>query len=193
MLNYNEIKQRAYIVYENEPWEVIESQVSRKQANKPVNKTKIKNLITGRVIEQTFHVSDKVHEADISKQDIQYLYTNPKNGERWFNEDGNPKNRFTLDENTVGNAIEYIPEKTLLQALVYTDKEGDEQIIGIKYPLKIVVEVTEAPPNIKGNTAQGGKKNVTIETGASVSTPLFIEAGQKIAINPTTGEYSERA
>jgi elongation factor P len=74
MLNYNEIKERKYILVDDEPYEVVAAQVSRKQANKPVNKTKLKSLMNGRVFEHTFHMSDKVHEADMSKKNYIYIY-----------------------------------------------------------------------------------------------------------------------
>ncbi|MFT7557385.1 MAG: elongation factor P [Planctomycetota bacterium] len=193
MLSYNEITPKKFIIHDDEPWEVIENQVSRKQANKPVNKTRLKNLISGRVVDTTFHVSDKVHEADISKKVIQYLYINQKDGGIWFSDPENPRDRFTLDATTVGPQIKYITEKTELDAKVFTDKEDTENIIGIGYPLKIELEVTEAPPNIKGDSATGGNKVVTVETGATVNAPLFINVGDRIRISTEDGSYSERA
>jgi len=191
MLNYNEIKERKIIIFENEPWEVLDSHVFRKQQRKPVNQTKLRNLLSGRVLETSFQSSDTVHEADVEKRDIVYLYTNPKNGEMWFADSDNPKNRFTLDQTIVGAAIGHIPENTILLALLF-NHDDDERIIGIQYPMKIDVRVAEAPPSIKGDTATGGKKVVVTETGANVNTPLFINTGDVISINPETGEYSER-
>jgi len=194
ILNYNEIKQRSHIIHEDEPWEVIESQVSRKQANKPVNKTKIKNLITGRVVDHTFHVSDKVRQAELERQDITFLYMNEQKGEYWFSDPENPKNRFTLEKHTVGEAIRFVTEKSTVQSVLF-QKPGDDDpvIIGIKYPMKMKLTVTEAPPNIKGDTATGGRKVVTLETGAHVNVPMFINVGDVIVVNTDSGEYSERA
>lgn len=191
MLNYNEIKPRVRIIIENEPWEVVEAQVSRKQQNKPVNKTKLKNMISGRVIEHTFHVSDRVIQADLEKRDIQYLYFNEKKDEYWFADPANPKDRFTLPAATVGEGIQYIKEKSEVIGLVFRNND-EEQIIGLSYPMKVELEVTEAPPNIKGDTATGGRKVVTLETGASITAPLFINAGDVILVNTEKGEYSER-
>lgn len=193
ILNYNEIKQRRTIIHEDEPWEVIEAQVSRKQANKPVNKTKLKNLITGRVVEHTFHVSDKVHEAEMSKQPTVFQFYQEKKDEYWFSDPDNPKDRFVLDAKTVDSRIKYIPEKTSLKLKIFTDREGEDQIIGIDYPMKITLRVVEAPPSIRGDTATGGRKNVVVETGASINTPLFIETDELIIVKVDTGEYSERA
>jgi elongation factor P len=193
MLSYSEITPKKYIIHDGEPWEVIENQVSRKQANKPVNKTRLKNLISGRVVDTTFHVSDKVHEADMSKRVITYLYINPKNNEIWFSDPENPRDRFTLPETVVGPEIKYIPEKTELDAKVFTNKEDIGNIIGISYPIKVELLVTEAPPNIKGASSTGGNKVVTVETGADINAPLFIGVGDKIRISTLDGSYSERA
>lgn len=190
MLRYNEIKERKYIVLDDEPYEVISSQVSRKQANKPVNKTKLKSLITGRVVEHTFHVSDTVSEADVARKDIVYIYS--KKGEHWFHSEGDKSDRFQLEEGVVGNTLDYLLEGSTVEALTHTDAEDNEQIIGLKLPIKVELEVTQAPPAIKGNTATGGDKVVTVSTGLKVTAPLFINVGDVIAINTDTGGYTER-
>jgi elongation factor P len=190
MLNYNEIKAKTVIVYEDEPWVVIESQVSRKQANKPVNKTKIKNLIMGNVINHTFHVSDTVEEADVSKRDIKYLYQ--KRDEFWFCNPDDPSDRFQLDESLVGDTTKFMKQNSIVEGLVYDNGE-EEKIVGITLPIKVELTVTEAPPNIKGNTASGSGKKVTVETGAQVQTPFFIEKGDTIIVNTENGNYIERA
>ena len=94
MLEYNEIRERKVIIYEDEPYEVVSSHVFRKQQRKPVNATKLKNLLTGKVLEISFHVSEKVEEADMSTRDIKYLYANK--GEYWFCEVNDPSKRFSL-------------------------------------------------------------------------------------------------
>ena len=185
MLNYNEILPRKYIVLENEPYEVLSSNTAKKNRQKPVNQTKLKNLINGRVIEKAFHQSDKLEEADISKRTIKYLYNN--RGEFWFADPKNPKDRFELGSEVIGDNALYMKENSEVTGLTFND-----DIIGISLPIKMEFKVTEAPPGIKGNTAQGGSKVVTLETGATVSTPLFINEGDIIRINTETGEYVER-
>ena len=191
MLNYNEIKEKRVIIYENEPWLVLSSNVFRKQARKPVNATKLKNLVNGRVVETTFHVSDKVNEADMEKKDIKYIFE--KKGEYWFNDPENPKDRFFLTLDVIGNQIKFMKENMVVRANIFNEKSGEETIIGIDLPTKVEFEVTDAPPSIKGNTASGGDKLVTLETGAKITVPLFIEAGNRIIINTEKGEYVERA
>lgn len=190
MLNYNEIKERKYIILNKEPFEVVDSQVSRQQQRKPVNKTKLKSLISGRVIEYTFQSSDTAEEADMSRKNISYIYR--KGPEFYFHPEGNPRDRFALTEDVVGNAFNFIQEKDTVEALVFTDDEGEEKIIGLKLPIRVELEVVEAPPSIKGNTATGGDKLVTLSTGYKITVPLFINTGDVIALNTETGSYTER-
>src|SRR4051812_13414254 len=96
MLEYNEITLRKYVIFEGEPYEVLDSHVFRKQQRKPVNAVKMRNLISGRIVEHSFHVSDKVDEADLDTKKVKYLYTNK--GEWWFCDETNPANRFQLKE-----------------------------------------------------------------------------------------------
>ncbi len=190
MLNYNEIKERRYILLGDEPFEVVESSVSRQQQRKPVNKTKLKSLVSGRVVEHTFQVSDTAHEADIARKTIVYIYS--KGGEFWFHAEGNKSDRFALSSDTVGTTRDYLLEGGSVEALVFTDSDEQENIIGLKLPIKMELVVTEAPPSVKGNTATGGDKLVTVSTGAKFTVPLFINVGDIISVNTETGEYSER-
>lgn len=186
MLNYNEIVKRKFIDIDGEPYEVIFSHVARKQQNKPQNKTKIKSLISGKVIEKVFHVSDKAQEADLETKRIKYLYANK--GEYWFCEEKDPSKRFPLGANVAEDVAKYIPANNTVEALIY-----DETIIGIKLPIKVELKVKEAPPAVRGNTAQGASKQVVLETGTTITVPLFINEGDIVRINTETGEYVERA
>ena len=186
MLEYNEITLGKVIIFDNEPWEVIASHVFRKQQRKPVNATKLRNLISGRVTENSFHVSEKVAEADIENKDIKFIYENK--GEYWFNEINDASKRFALKEEQIGYGAKFLKKDALVKAMIFQEK-----IIGIKLPIKVALKVVEAPPSMKGNTAQGGNKVVKVETGVSVNTPLFINEGDTIIINTQNGEYVERA
>ncbi|MBU3968854.1 elongation factor P [Patescibacteria group bacterium] len=185
MLEYNEIKERKYIEFEGEPYEVLSSHVFRKQQRKPVNTTKLKNLITGRVVEYSFHQSEKVQEADLEIKKIKYLYTN-KN-EYWFCEEKDPSKRFTLLENIVDSRIKFIKQNSPINALIFKEK-----IIGLKLPIKVELKVKEAPPAVRGNTAQGATKLIVLETGATITAPLFVNEGDIIEINTESGEYTKR-
>jgi elongation factor P len=102
-----------------------------------------------------------------------------------------PKDRFQIEESLIGDHTKYLKANTECEALVFGEDE-DAKIIGLKLPIKMTFLVKEAPPNIKGDTASGGGKLATLETGAQVTVPLFIEAGEMIMVNTDTGEYAER-
>lgn len=190
MLEYNEITERKYIVFEGEPYEVLSSHVFRKQQRKPVNATKMRNVLTGRIVEHSFHVSDKAEEADISKREVKYLYTNK--GQYWFAEPNNPSKRFELPNELIGDAGKFLKENIVVDALVYDDGSDDGKIIGLKLPIKMELKVIEAHPAVKGNTAQGGTKAVKLETGAEIQVPMFINEGDVVRVNTETGQYAER-
>lgn len=190
MLDYNEIRERKIIVYEGEPWEVVSSHVFRKQQRKPVNATKLKNLMTGRVVEYSFHVSEKAAEADISRKSAKYLFQ--KKDEYCFNDPNNPKDRFFLKADILGDSMKWVKENSEVELKIYTDKDDEEKIVGVAVPNKVSLEVTEAPPNIKGDTATGGNKVITLETGVNITAPMFINVGDRVIVNTETGEYTER-
>jgi elongation factor P len=185
MLEYNEVKERKYILFEGEPFEVLESHVFRKQQRKPVNATKLKSLLTGRIVEHSFHVSDKVDEAELSHRNIKYLYQNK--GEYWFCEETDPSKRFKLDANLISESIKFVKQNSVVEALIF-----DERIIGVQVPIKVDLKVTEAADAVRGNTVQGGTKLVKLETGAEINVPMFIVEGEVIRINTETGQYVER-
>ena len=185
LLEYSEVTEKKFIVLDGQPYEVISAHVFRKQQRKPVNATKLKNLMTGKVTEYSFHVSEKVEEAEIESREVKYLYNN--RGEWWFNEIDNPANRFKVTEAQVGPQGKFLKANTVVQQLLFKD-----QPMGFKIPISAELKVTEAPPNIKGDTATGGQKTVTLETGATISVPLFVNEGEVIRINTETGEYRER-
>lgn len=185
MLEYSEITERKYIILDNEPWEVIGSHVFRKQQRKPVNATKLRNLVTGRVTERSFHVSEKVEEAEIDKKPVKYLYTN--RGEFWFCEEKDPSKRFKLEETIIGPGAKFLKPNILLDVMLFGEK-----IIGVKLPIKMDLKVTEAHPAVRGNTAQGASKMVKLETGTEISVPMFIKEGDVVRVNTETGEYADR-
>lgn len=190
MLSYNDVTQKKVIVLNGEPYEVLSSHVFRKQQRKPVNQTKLRSLTSGRVIERTFHQSDTIEEADVSRKNVVYLYTKTLPSgtrEHWFSEEGNPKARFTLPDDVVGNVPLYVPENAMVEALLFEDN-----IVGVRAPIKVDLRVTEAPPAVRGDTAQGGTKQVVLETGAAVNVPLFIQEDDVVRINTETGSYVER-
>jgi len=185
MLSYNELRKGIIFVYENEPYQVIEYEFLRMQQRKPVAKTKIKNLINGKILERNFHQSENFEEVELERKPILYIYQS--RGEYWFHEVGKPSARFSLLETVIGTAAQFLKSNTEITAILFNEK-----IITIELPIKMEFKVTDAPPAIRGNTAQGGTKLVTLETGATVNVPLFVNQDDIVRLNTQTGEYVER-
>jgi len=185
VLAYNEILSKTIIDYNGEPYEVLSAHIFRMQQRKPVNQTKLRHLVSGRVIEISFHQNETVTEADVSMMAANYLYTS--RGESWFAEAGNPKHRFSFPDEVVHDRVQWLAPNTEVEVLTY-----DEKPMTIKIPVKVDLEVKDAPPAVKGNTVSGGTKLVELTTGAKVNVPLFINTGDIVRINTDTGEYTER-
>lgn len=185
VLSYNEITLKKVIIYADEPWLVTASHVFRKQKRKPVNITKLKNLKSGRLVEVTFHVSETVEEATLETRAVTFIYKKP--GEYWFHTVGKPAERFALKEDSVGEQGRFLKERSDIDVLMF----GDE-IIGLKFPIKVELKVKEAMPAVKGNTSSGALKEVTLETGAKLMVPMFINEGDTVIVNTESGEYSAR-
>ncbi len=185
MLAYNEVLPKKLIIHDGEPYEVLSAWVFRKQQRKPVNQVKLRNLKTGSQTEVTFHQPDKIEEAEVESRPAVFIYE--RNGEWFFHEQSDKSKRFTLDEGHIGEAGKYLKSNTEVDVRWF---EGEP--IQVKIPIKMELKVKEAPPNTRGNTAQGGNKVVVLETGAPLNVPMFIEAGDVVRINTESGEYVER-
>lgn len=178
-------------MHEGEPYEVMASHVFRKQQRKPVNATKLKNLLSGRVVEHSFQVSDKIDEADISKKPVKFIYE--AKGEFYFHPDNKPSERFTIQGDLIGEKKQWMKANDVYNMIIWTDEDDEEKMVGIDLPIKMNLKVTEAAPAVKGNTSSGAMKTVTLETGAEVNVPLFINEGDFVIVNTETGEYVGRA
>lgn len=185
MLSYTDLKKGTIFIYEGDPYEVMDAAFLRMQQRKAVVQTKIRNLVTGKLLDRNWQASDYFEEAEIEKKDAVFLYSH--RGEYWFSEPGNPKNRFSLSEEVIGEQAKFLKPNTKVTTAIFNDK-----VITVQMPVKMDFEVIEAPPSIKGNTAQGGTKQVTIEGGTKISVPLFVNSGDVIKVNTQTGEYVER-
>jgi len=186
MLSYNELKPGIAFVKDGQPYTVLDYQHVKKQRGKPVVQLTIKNMLTGKTQEYTARQSDSFEAAEVEKQPAAFIYEH--RGEFWFRDPHNPSDRFSVSEEAVGESAGYLTEELEVEIIRF---KGD--VIDVALPPKVDLRVTQAPPNIRGNTADsGGTKLVTTETGLTVNTPLFIERGDIIRINTETGEYSER-
>ncbi|MGB9598679.1 MAG: elongation factor P [Minisyncoccales bacterium] len=190
MLEYNELKPGTYIILEGKPYVVLEYNFLRMQQRKPAVQTKIKDLISGKVISRTFHSNERVEEAVISKKKVKFLYSH--RGEFWFHPENNPRERFKLSQEIIGEAADFLTPNLIVDAIVFSAEKEKEMVINIALPPKVDLKVIEAPSSFKGDTASGGSKQVKLQTGAIVNVPFFINQGDIVRINTQTGEYVER-
>ncbi len=184
-LGMNDLKPGVFFIYEGQPYVVLETHHLKMQQRRPVMQTKFKNLLNGKLYERNFQQSDVFEEADIVKQNVKFLYSH--RNEYWFSEEKDPSKRFKLDQEIIGERVKYLKANIVLSAILFNQK-----VITVELPVKMDFKVVEAPPAIRGDTAQGGVKQVKIETGAVINVPLFINEGDIVKINTQTGEYAER-
>ncbi|MDO8601744.1 MAG: hypothetical protein Q7R62_01250 [bacterium] len=185
MLSYNDLKEGAMFVYEGSPYEVIHFAFLRMQQRKPVAQTSIKNLITGKILERNFHMNESFEEVEIERIPTKYLYHS--RDEFWFCNVKDPSIRFSLKEDIAGTAAQFTKQNTEVVALKWNDR-----IINVIWPIKADLKISETPPGEKGNSAGNTTKAATLETGAIIQVPMFVNSGDIIRINTSTGQYVER-
>ncbi len=185
MLGINDLERGQTIIIDGAPYQVMEVHHLHIGRGGSSVQTKMRNLITGNVLSRNFKPADSFKETEIEKKNVKFLYHH--RDEYWFCEADKPANRFMLKEEQIGEPAKFLKQNLNIDAILF-----EEKIINIAIPIKIDYKVTEAPPGVRGDTAQGGTKIVTIESGAQVSAPLFINEGDIIQINTDTGEYVSR-
>lgn len=184
MLSLNEIKLGKLLKINNEPYVVIRADHHKMGRGGAVLKTKLRNVITGNVLERTFQGNDKAEEAATEDKSAQYLY---KDGHECYFMDNVTFEQFSLSQEQVGSGINWLKDGTDVKVLYF-----DSKPVAVKLPVKIELKVANAPPGVKGNSAGNVNKTVTLETGVEVAVPMFINEGDVIRINTDTGEYVER-
>jgi elongation factor P len=180
-----DLKIGKVVKLKDDPFLIVRAQFNRKQQRKPVMRTKLKNLKTGGVLEKTFLSGESFEFADIKTQKIQYLYKTTTDA-AFMNEQ--TFEQFEIPLEMIEGAVPYLLDGTTVDGVFY---EGN--MISISVPPKMVFTVIETTPGVKGDTATGGSKAATLETGLVVDVPLFINEGEKVRVNTETGEYVERA
>lgn len=168
-----------------DPYLITKSEFKRKEAQKPVMKTKLKNLKTGAMLDKTYPAGESFEFADIKTQKVQFLYKTETEA-HFMNE--STYEQFEIPLEIIEGSAQYLLDGTSVDGVFY---EG--AIISISLPAKMVFKVTETTPGVKGDTVSGGSKPATLETGLVVSVPLFINEGDQIRVNTDKGEYVERA
>ena len=184
MLSINEIKIGKVIEVNNEPYVIMKTDHHKMGRGGAVLKVKLKNLINGNILDKTFQGNDKAEEADTQRKKVNYMYKDEDNANFMDNE---TYEQFTLSLDVIGNKIKFLKDGTDVDILYF---QGNP--VTMDLPIKVELKVTSAPPGVKGNSAGNVMKQVELETGATISTPLFVNEGDVIRINTDTGEYVER-
>jgi len=185
MYSIGQLRSGMGVVLDGEPHLIIEAQHSKQARGSGVTKTKVKNLITGSIVNKTFQGNEKIEPADLTHSKAQFLYSD---NESFKFMDNSTFEQFSLDNETVGDQAHF-----LVDGMDVDIQRFEETPIAVKLPPKVDLEVTKTDPDVRGDTASGGTKPATVETGYTLQVPLFIDTGEKIRINTESGEYVERA
>ncbi len=172
------------IEWEGTPYIIVEFQHVKPGKGGAFVRTKIKNLINGRVIDQTFRSGEKVGRPDLQEKDMQYLYAE---GDRYCFMDNETYEQIYLTAEQLGDSKDFLQDNLNLKVLYYKG-----QPIAVELPTFVELTVTHTEPGFKGDTATGGSKPATLETGAVIQVPLFIEIGDRLKVDTRTGTYVER-
>lgn len=181
----NEFRGGLKILLDGDPYSIVENDVVKPGKGQAFNRVKIKNLKTGRVIEKTWKSGDSVEAADVMDVDLEYSYTD---GEFWYFMDPNTFDQYPASKEAVSDAIKWLKEQ---DTCVVTLWNGSP--LTVTPPNFVELLVTQCDPGLKGDTAQGGTKPATVETGAVIKVPLFVEEGDMLKIDTRTGDYLSRA
>lgn len=183
MSSISDLKRGKAILFRDEPYIVLDLQHIKQGRGGAYMKTKMRNLKNGNILEYTFKSGEKIENADVAHKRIQYTYSD----EQFFYFMDEHYEQVQLEADIVGDDAPYLIEGMDVDGIFL-----DDQVIGLQLPVKVNLKVTQAPPGIKGDTASGGTKQVTLETGMVVNVPLFIKEGDTVRINTETGQYVER-
>ena len=184
MYNTNEFRKNLKIEYEGGLWTIVDCQFVKPGKGVAFVKTKLRNLLDGRGVQVNFRSGEKVGKPDVSDVKMQVLYSD---GTTWHFMNNKTYDQIEVRVEDLGDKANYLKEELEVSVLLYNGRPVD-----IDLPNFIEAEITECEPGVKGDTVQGGSKSATIETGAVVQVPLFIDQGQRIRVDTRTGEYASR-
>jgi len=180
----NEFRQGTKIMLDGDPCSIIDVEFVNPGKGQAFYRIKYRNLKTGRVIDKTFKSGETVEAADVIEREMQYLYSD---GEFWHFMDQSSYEQYQADENAIAEALQWLKEQDVCSITLWDDKP-----MLVSPPNFAVLEVSETDPGVKGDTSGGGSKPATLETGAVVRVPLFVQIGEKIKVDTRTGEYVSR-
>ena len=184
MISAGEFKNGLTLEIEGQVCQIMEFQHVKPGKGAAFVRTKLRDIINGGVIEKTFRPTEKFNQAVIDRVDMQYLYN-----DGMYNFMNNTTfEQIALSPEQVGDTMKFVKENEICKLMFYNGK-----VFSVEPPLKVTLEVTDTEPGIKGDTQTGAMKPATVETGASVMVPLFIDKGEKIIVSTETGKYESRA
>lgn len=182
--NLKDIRVGLAIDLDGQPYQVLWADFMRTAQRKPVMRTKLRQLVTGQVLEKSFKPGDKVEEANLDRGQANFQY---REGDTFHFMDNTSFEQFTFSAQQIGDISNFVKEGTDVEVLLFNEKP-----VSVKLPPKVVLSVVEAPPGVKGDSASNVTKKVKVETGYEVDVPMFINEGEKIRINTDSGDYVER-
>ena len=185
MISAGEFRNGVTFELNGQVLQVIEFQHVKPGKGAAFVRTKLRNVISGATVERTFNPTDKMENAHIERKDMQYMYND---GNLFYFMDTETYDQIPLNAETVGDALRFVKEEVVVKVLSYKDN-----VFGIEPPFFVELQITQTEPGFRGDTATGATKPATVETGASIKVPLFIDVGETVRIDTRTGEYMERA
>lgn len=184
MISTNDLRTGVTVEIDGAVWAVLEFQHVKPGKGAAFVRTKMKNVATGAVQERTFNAGEKLNKARVENKEMQFLYVS---GEFYTFMDNSTFEQMDLVADQIGDGLKYLIENMNIQIQVF-----DGKVIGVEMPNFVELTITECEPGVKGDTATAGTKPATLETGAQVKVPFFINEGDKIRIDTRTGEYLSR-
>ena len=185
MISAGDFRNGITIEYENSIYQIIEFQHVKPGKGAAFVRTKLKNIISGGVVEKTFRPTEKCPQARIDRKDMQYLY---EDGDLYYFMDTESYDQVGLNADKVGDSLKFVKENEMVKVCSHNGN-----VFAVEAPLFVELEIIDTEPGFKGDTATNATKPATLETGAEIKVPLFINTGDKIRIDTRTGEYMERA
>ena len=185
MYTTQDFRKNLKIEIDGEPYVIVECQHVKPGKGVAFVKTKYKSLVTGRVLENNFRSGDTVGKPDLEIRNMEYLY---KEEDKYVFMDQSNYEQVHIEENFISEAVPFLKDNIEVEVLFHRGKP-----ISIELPTFVVLKVVKSDPGVKGDTAQGGTKPATLETGATILVPLYLEEGEYVRVDTRTGEFVERA
>lgn len=180
----NQFKGGLKVMLDGAPHNILENEFVKPGKGQAFNRVKLRHLLTGRVIERTFKSGDTLESADVAEKEVQYLYTD---GDHWYFMDPNSFEQYTAGAAAVSEAKQWLKEQDVC---IVTFFNGEP--LSVTPPIFVILKIIETDPGLRGDTSGGGGKPATLETGAVVRVPLFVQIGETIKVDTRTGEYVSR-